>query len=146
LATAVRSQAERWNGRIPKNEPGQAHHGAAERQSDAALQVAVEAPETLPPLPAAAEVAAYRIVQEALANVAHHARAAHCTIRFCLNGKKDNPILEVEVIDDGLGLNGRGEGLGLLSMRERAEELGGRLTVVALPEGGTRVWAELPIS
>ena len=146
LATAVRSQAERWNGRIPKNEPGQAHHGAAERQSDAALQVAVEAPETLPPLPAAVEVAAYRIVQEALANVAHHARAAHCTIRFCLNGKKDNPILEVEVIDDGLGLNGRGEGLGLLSMRERAEELGGRLTVVALPEGGTRVWAELPIS
>ncbi len=145
LAAAVRSQAERWNGRTAKNEIQRARHEAAERQSDSALQVAVEAPETFPPLPAAVEVAAYRIVQEALANVTHHAQATHCTVRFSLNGETDNSLLELEVIDDGLGLNGRGQGLGLLSMRERAEELGGRFTVVALPQGGTRVWAELPI-
>ena len=56
-----------------------------------------------------------------------------------------NSFLQVEIMDDGVGLNGRGQGLGLLSMRERAEELGGQCTVKALPEGGTRVWARLPV-
>ena len=138
LAGAVQSQAARWSGTADKQKSVNRESG------EAPLQVIVETPETLPPLPAAVEVAAYRIIQEALANVAHHAQAENCTVRLAMVGSSN---LIVEVIDDGLGLNGRGRenGLGLLSMRERAEELGGRCTISSLPEGGTRVRATLPI-
>jgi len=106
----------------------------------------VDAPERLPPLPAAVEVAAYRIIQEALANVAHHAQASFCMVGLSMVGREGDLSLQVEITDDGIGLNGRGQGLGLLSMRERAEELGGRITVSSLPKGGTRVWARLPVN
>jgi signal transduction histidine kinase len=92
-------------------------------------------------LPAAVEVAAYRIVSEALTNVVRHAGAAHCAIRVVTHPT----ALEVEVSDDGHGI---GEdvsaGVGLLSLRERAEELGGRCEVSCPATGGTRVWASLP--
>jgi signal transduction histidine kinase len=109
---------------------------------DGPLRVAVEAPENLPNLPAAVEVAVYRITQEALTNVARHARATTCVVRLAVN---DNVTLEI--VDDGVGVpSGRSAGVGLSSMHERAEELGGGCTVIALSEGGTRVLASLPLA
>jgi signal transduction histidine kinase len=102
------------------------------------------APEKLPPLPAAVEVAVYRIVQEALTNVARHAHARTCLIRLSVD--RGSGVLEVEITDDGAGIPGeRVAGVGLSSMRERAEELGGTLAVGPGTEGGTRVLARLPL-
>src|SRR6185437_7707334 len=84
----------------------------------------IEAPEHLPALPAAVEVAAYRIAQEAIANVVRHANARHCIVRLTVN--TSNTILLVEIEDDGRGLPADTiNGIGLHSMHERAEELGG---------------------
>jgi signal transduction histidine kinase len=112
------------------------------------LSVSVKAPEVLPPLSAAVEVAAYRIAQEALTNVARHARARSSTIRLAV----EEGALCLEVGDDGVGMpdpqadqTGHA-GVGLTSMRERATELGGSLVVGSLPEGGTRVLARLPLA
>lgn len=109
----------------------------------AGLQVTVHAPETLPPLPAAVEVAAYRIIQEALTNMARHAQARTCAVSLVL-GKE----LQVEIVDDGRGLAPElRAGVGLASMRERAEEIGGSCGVEAAgAAGGTRVVARLPFS
>jgi two-component system, NarL family, sensor kinase len=104
------------------------------------LTVEVLAPETMPPLPAAVEVAAYRIATEALTNAVRHARARHCTVRLRMNG-----LLEVEVADDGHGVGASSPGVGLTSMRERADELGGSCSVRPGPAGGTVVRAELPL-
>jgi two-component system NarL family sensor kinase len=104
----------------------------------------INAPEKLPPLPAAVEVAVYRIVQEALTNVARHAHARTCLVRLSVD--RGSGVLEVEVTDDGVGIPGeRVAGVGLSSMRERAEELGGTLAVGPGTEGGTRVLARLPL-
>ncbi len=158
LAAAVRSQAGRWSTVGEQSDGSQDGYqvGDSEPEEDSTmpLQMVVEAPETFPPLPAAVEVAAYRIIQEALANVAHHAQASCCVVRLTLDngetaGAMVDPSLRVEIIDDGQGLNGRGRessGLGLLSMRERAEELGGTCIISSLPDGGTRVRAILPVS
>ncbi len=106
------------------------------------LQVTVSAPDSLPSLPAAVEVAAYRIIQEALTNVAKHAQAKNCIVSLAIN--KD---LEIVVSDDGIGLSStRRVGVGLSSMRERAEEIGGACLVENAGKGGTRVFARLPIS
>jgi len=106
------------------------------------LRVSVEAPDGLPPLPAATEVAAYRIGAEAVANVARHANATSCVLRLSLNG-----ALEVDVTDDGDGASASWRsGVGLASMHERAAELGGTCTVGPDPGGvGTRVQARLPL-
>jgi signal transduction histidine kinase len=113
---------------------------------DKGFRVKVEAPEELPPLPAAVEVAAYRIVQEALTNVSRHAKARSCTVRLaCSTGQ----MLEVEVTDDGVGLPDTPEGgVGLSSMRERAVELGGECEIGRSSQstGGTRVFARLPLT
>ena len=88
------------------------------------MHVSIDAP-VLPPLPAAVEVAAYRIVQEALAVVSHHAGGAALPGAAGAAGG----VLEIEVVDDGQGLReGYQAGVGLLSMRERATELGGTCT------------------
>ena len=107
------------------------------------FRVKVEAPDELPLLPAAVEVAAYRIVQEALTNVSRHAKAHSCTVRLaCPNGR----ALEVEVTDDGVGLPDTPEGgVGLSSMRERAVELGGTCEIMLASPSGTRVFARLPL-
>lgn len=105
------------------------------------LQITLEAPDSAPPLPAAVEVAAYRIALEALTNVSRHARARHCSVRLSLRGD-----LCLEVTDDGHGLSKTARaGVGLNSMRERAEELGGSCVTEALPTGGTGVMARLPL-
>jgi signal transduction histidine kinase len=107
------------------------------------LRIAIYGPEELPALPAAVEVAAYRIALEALTNVVRHAEARNCTVRLEMHEKLSALRLEVE--DDGRGIEeNRRAGVGLTSMRERAEELGGSCTVEAVPSGGTRVRAFLP--
>jgi signal transduction histidine kinase len=106
------------------------------------LQVTVSAPESLPGLPAAVEVAAYRIIQEALTNMARHAQARNCTVSLAID--KD---LEIVVSDDGIGLPPTcPAGVGLSSMRERAEEIGGTCVIESEMSRGTRVTARLPIS
>ncbi len=116
--------------------------GAAQ-YSQNGLRVSVEAPKSLPSLPAAAEVATYHIAQEAMTNVVRHARARNCSVRIALD--EDAGTLRVEIVDDGRGVGeGHKVGVGLHSMRERAEELGGRCKVDTLAGGGTLVSAELP--
>ena len=106
------------------------------------LRVTIDAPASLPPLPAAVEVAAYRIIQEALTNIVRHAGAQHCLSRLWLH----DGAIHLEVSDDGSGISPLHEkGIGLDSMRERAEELGGSCVIESLPAGGTRVRATLPL-
>ncbi|MDG6104091.1 sensor histidine kinase [Dactylosporangium aurantiacum] len=93
-------------------------------------------------LAAAVEVAAYRIASEALTNVSKHARAGSCTVDFSLDGDS----LVVSVVDDGGGIAaGTPSGVGLISLRERAAELGGRCEISCPPDGGTTVRATLPL-
>ncbi|GAA4365706.1 hypothetical protein GCM10023146_07960 [Nocardioides caricicola] len=114
----------------------------AERMSSSDLAVTVAA-EDVPALPAAVEVAAYRIASEALTNTARHAAASTAAVR--LHGGAH--ALLVEVSDDGAGIAPDVvAGVGLRSIRERAEELGGRTEIVCPPAGGTRVRAWLPMS
>ena len=115
----------------------------AERARSGGLDVVVDAdPAALGDLPAAVEVAAYRIVSEALANVARHAGADSATVRLA-TGPAD---LAVEVADDGCGIaEDVVAGVGLRSLRERVDELGGRYEVVCPPGGGTTVRAWLPV-
>jgi signal transduction histidine kinase len=93
------------------------------------------------------EVAAYRIVQEALMNVVKHARARSC--RVYLQRLAHTILLTVE--DDGRGFDvqgfdtpGTGRGLGLLGIRERAAHLDGIALIESATGGGTRVTVELP--
>jgi two-component system NarL family sensor kinase len=103
-------------------------------------RVDVEAAE-LGELPAAVETAAYRIVGEAVTNAVRHAGAGSVVVRL----SRAAATLAVEVSDDGDGLPTRsGGGVGLASMRNRAEELGGRCEVSGGP-GGTTVSARLPL-
>jgi signal transduction histidine kinase len=113
--------------------------GIASRQSSPATTVTVEAPEPVPPLPAAVEVAAYRIVQEALTNVARHADAKSCSVRLSVQPD----VLLIEIADDGRGLGDHRIGVGLQAMQERAAELGGTCEITS-GGAGTRVAARLP--
>lgn len=114
---------------------------SAARYSNGELQVALEAPDHLPALPAAVEAAAYRITQEALTNVVRHAHARRCVISLWMADE-----LQLEIRDDGDGLpEPCRPGVGLVSMRERAEEVGGVCRIDAAPPGGTRVTIHLPI-
>ena len=93
-------------------------------------------------LPAAVEVSALRIVQEAVANARRHADASHCDVSI----EADAEMLRLDIQDDGCGIPARVvPGLGLASMRERAIELGGMLEVSSRPGGGTRVFASIPL-
>jgi len=101
----------------------------------------VDAPTALPPLPAAVEVAAYRIAVEAMMNVVRHASATTCRVEI----RMEPDALDIEVADDGGGLDGGAGGVGLRSMRERAAEVGGDVVIVNGDQGGTRVLARLPV-
>ncbi len=104
------------------------------------LAATVHASDDLPALPAAVEVAAYRIVVEAVTNTVRHARARSCRVSIaCIPAG-----LAIAVCDDGTGLAASGlPGHGLAIMRERAEELGGTVTVRDGSPGVT-VEARLP--
>jgi signal transduction histidine kinase len=105
-----------------------------------ALDVTVDTRGDLSALPAAVEVAAYRIACEALSNAARHAVAKLATVR--LEAADD---LRLEICDDGKGLPPlRQAGVGLTSMRERAAELGAKVAVLPRAEGGTIVSAVFP--
>jgi signal transduction histidine kinase len=97
-------------------------------------------------LPRDVEVAAYRIVQEALTNVAKHSGASACRIRLhCSDGD-----LAISIEDDGTGFDRRDvrserKGLGLVGMRERAALLAGEVNLDSERGGGTRVTARLPL-
>ncbi|MFC4062323.1 sensor histidine kinase [Planomonospora corallina] len=113
----------------------------AERFRSPGLDVVVGGEGPLETLPAAVEVAAYRIVAEALANVARHAGAARCEITLAVR----DGSLRVTVRDDGSGIGPEvAAGVGMLSLRERAAELGGDCGVSCPAEGGTLVEARLP--
>ena len=97
-------------------------------------------------LPREIELAAYRIVQEGLTNVARHARASRCDVRLMqLDGQ-----LVVEVEDDGVGFIEDmdrpivSRGLGLVSIKERASRLGGTFSILSRPGAGTRLVVSLP--
>ncbi len=97
-------------------------------------------------LPPDVETAAYRIVQEALTNVARHAGVRTVMVRL----RHDQGALSVQVEDSGIGFEpatvlAERASSGLCGMRERAELLGGRLTVESTPGAGTRLWAHLPL-
>lgn len=105
------------------------------------LPVQVDA-EPLTGLPAAVEVAVYRIVAESLTNVVRHAAAG--SARVCLRRTANE--LVVEVADDGAGIGEQVQaGVGLISVRERAAELGGRAEVSCPPAGGTLVRVVFPL-
>jgi two-component system, NarL family, sensor kinase len=128
LVEAVRQQAARLEG-----------DGSA-----GAPTISVDAdPQPLPALTAAVEVAAYRIAVEAVTNVVRHAGATTCRVLFDATG---GGALSLEIVDDGRGLpSGVVPGVGLESMRERADELGGTIVVEAAEGGGTSVIARLPL-
>jgi signal transduction histidine kinase len=107
-------------------------------------RVTVEVDGDLPGLPAAVEVAAYRIAQEALTNAGRHSGATTCSARLTVEGTD----LLLEIADDGAGLPAAGliPGVGLSSMRERAAEMGGECLVDSVTAGGVRVRARLPLA
>jgi signal transduction histidine kinase len=106
-----------------------------------ALRVTVDAPAELPELSAAVEVAAYRVAVEAVTNVARHAAVDAARVTFAL---PDAGLLRVTVADAGVSDGDWRHGVGLGTMRERVEGVGGVLTVTAGP-GGAVVTADLPI-
>jgi signal transduction histidine kinase len=105
------------------------------------VQITIQAPATLGTLPAAVEVACFRIAQEALTNVVRHAQARTCVVALALDD-----ALRLEVIDDGRGMpEEHRAGVGLTSMSERAAELGGTCVIEPAPGGGTHVYIQLPL-
>jgi len=124
LAGALREEAAR----LARQAPG--------------LSITLDLPaQGLDGLPAAVEVAAYRIIIEAVTNVLRHAHARRCEISV-----KSGRDLRLEIGDDGAGMpEGWRSGVGITSMRERVAELGGELAVGPGHPSGTRVLAFLPI-
>jgi signal transduction histidine kinase len=93
-------------------------------------------------LPAAVDLAGYRIVQEALTNVLRHAGSTTARVRV----EHGDDAVVVEVTDTGLGGAPSPGGTGIAGMRERADALGGHLEAGPRPEGGFRVYAVLPLA
>ena len=97
-------------------------------------------------LPRKVELAAYRIVQEAITNVGKHANATRCDVH--LTQLEDRLLIEVE--DDGVGFIEHSQapisarGLGLISVRERATRLGGTFNILSAPGQGTRLIVSIP--
>ena len=104
----------------------------------------VQGEEPRPRLPAATEIALFRVAQEALTNIVKHARAAAVTIS--LRPAPGLVVLKIE--DDGAGFDGEARamaaGMGMASMRERAEAVGARPRIESAPGRGTRVIVEVP--
>ena len=106
------------------------------------LEIHLVLPEAPVAIPAAVEVATYRIVTEAVTNVVRHAGASRC----CLSITAGQTV-GIDVVDDGVGTDGqaRSPGIGLLAMRERAAELGGCVDVRSIRPHGTHLHVELPV-
>ena len=108
------------------------------REIEFAREARVEAP-----IDPDAAIAAFRITQEAIANALKHTTSGPIVVRLSLSAS----AVDVNVLDDGPGFNAEskiGAGLGLLSMRERAQSVGGGLTIRSTPSGGTHVHVRIP--
>jgi signal transduction histidine kinase len=106
------------------------------------LLVTFDVPNALPVLPAAVEVAAYRIAMEALVNVSRHADAKRCQLRLSIA----HNTLNLDISDDGKGIPASHNiGVGLHAMYERSSELGGRCMVTPGTSGGTLIQVRLPL-
>jgi len=127
LAEALRSEVERF--------------GRAER-----IEVDLRLAETPAELPPETALCLYRVAQEALRNVAHHAHARRVEVVL----RSEDGALELGVGDDGVGFDplarGRGPGLGHVSLRERLHLVGGRLEITSAPGKGTIVLARVPVA
>jgi signal transduction histidine kinase len=107
-----------------------------------ALRVQADVDGELDGLPAAVEVAAYRIVGEALTNVNRHAQAHSCQVRV----RRDRSLV-IDIVDDGIGIDApRRHGVGLASMRERAAELGGSCDIARAANSGTAIRVRIPVT
>jgi signal transduction histidine kinase len=112
------------------------------RMSETGVPVAVETSGERRDLPAAIDLAAYRVVQESLTNVLRHAGAATATVRLDFRPEE----VSVEVVDTGRGPSGPPSGgHGLAGMRERIAALGGEFSAGPAPGQGFRVYARLPL-
>jgi two-component system NarL family sensor kinase len=115
---------------------------ALRNQAERFTHATVSAPVDLPVLSSDVEVAAYRIATEAMTNAARHAPEAAVDVRISVKGGD----LELEIADTGAGLpHDLRLGVGMVSMQERAAELGGQITVTAREPHGTLVRASLPL-
>ena len=92
-------------------------------------------------LPERAEVAAYFVVSEALANVAKHARASVVRVRVAVR----DGALTVSISDDGVGGADPSRGSGLIGLTDRVEASGGTISISSHPGAGTRITAKLPL-
>ena len=118
--------------------------GLVSQARAAGLTISTETAGAARPLPFGVDVAAFRIVQEALTNVSRHAGSASATVRIAY-GEHD---LLVQIDDDGRGVTEQAKlrsGSGIRGMRERATTLGGELDAGPRPDGGFRVQARLPL-
>jgi signal transduction histidine kinase len=102
-------------------------------------------PDPLPPLPAAVEIAAYRIALEAFTNVQRHADATTCEILLKMEDLRGGQALSITITDNGCGMpTDSHKGVGIVSMRERTAELGGTICFEPGEQGGLCVYALLP--
>ncbi len=114
-------------------------------ESNNGWRASVEAAVQMPPISPTTEAAAYHIAVEALTNAYRHSAGDQVEVRIGVD--TGGGCLKVEIIDNGRGVSDHGgEGVGLPSMRERAEQVGGHLEVSTRPAGGTIVRAGLPLS
>ena len=112
--------------------------GVVDRHAQSGLRIDLAMEDRLDPMPAAVEVALYRVLDEALTNCVRHAEASRVTVR--IGREAGRPVLTV--VDDGRGYAGpRAGGVGTESMRQRCEELGGSFAIDAAEPTGTRVRA-----
>ncbi|MBI4744466.1 MAG: hypothetical protein HY776_06580 [Actinobacteria bacterium] len=98
-------------------------------------------------LPAALEIAIFRIVQEALNNTKKHSQASHAMVGIGIN----DGAINVKIEDNGKGFDLRGDsqgqkGYGLISMKERTESLGGEVDTITQPGAGTKITATIPLN
>jgi signal transduction histidine kinase len=143
LVEAIRQRVERLT------DLQSAHASDPDNRTD----VEVASPDSLPLLPAAVEVAVYRIVSEALVNTFKHARAKACRVKLDVQTGMSGEELYIEIRDDGVGLTRADQqgisvqpsGVGLMSIQERSAELGGRCIIGQAEGGGTRIAAWLPL-
>jgi signal transduction histidine kinase len=119
-------------------------HGLQRELSEADVEIDIRCENVPSPLDPDVTLCVYRVVQEALQNVVKHARARHAWVGLIGAGER----LTLTIVDDGAGFDVRtalGSGLGLLSMRERLEPLGGELEVHSAPGTGTRIEVSVPV-
>ena len=116
--------------------------GALTEQARSLGAIDVDGPAEVLQLPAAVEVAAYRIALEAMTNTVRHAQATRAQGQIAVI----DGALHLEISDDGCGLpTGYRAGVGISSMRERATELGGTCLLESRQPHGTLIWATLPL-